>query len=102
MDNRMYDKYVSDPFERAELHMNPMMYEKIKNRYSGVAAATAYSRNHEYGVRSSFPASTPLAMAYIPFQQWEEPYSCEKALSAGTVFASLEMPFLAYGGNCCD
>ncbi len=98
----MFDKYVIDPFERAELHMNPMMYEKLKNRFSGVSAATAFSRSHESTPMTGFPAQTPLAMAYIPFQQWEEPYSCEKALSYGTAFASLDKPFLAYGGNRCD
>lgn len=41
-----------------------------------------------------FPAETPLAMAYVPFQQWEKPYDVETGLSRGTVFPSLDKPFI--------
>ncbi len=100
MDNRMFDKYVADPFERCELHMNPTMYERLKNRFSDVAdSATSWHGDNRNGL-SSFPAQTPLAMAYIPFQQWEEPYSDERALSSGTAFSGLDKPFSAYGGDC--
>lgn len=43
---------------------------------------------------SVFPASTPPAMAYVPFQQWETPYEAEVGLSRGTVFPSLDKPFI--------
>lgn len=36
----------------------------------------------------------PLAMAYVPMQPWEEPYPQEQALQAGTIFPSLDLPFL--------
>lgn len=45
------------------------------------------------GVTPPFPAQTPPAMAYVPFQQWEEPYAPNKALAAGTMFPSLDLPF---------
>lgn len=35
----------------------------------------------------------PLAMAYVPWQQWEEPYPCDMALLKGTIFPSLYLPF---------
>lgn len=38
-----------------------------------------------------------LAMAYVPIQNWEEMYSEEKALEVGTVFPSLNFPFLGKG-----
>lgn len=41
-----------------------------------------------------FPPHTPLAMAYVPFQSWEEPYDRETALARGTVFPSLDKPFI--------
>ncbi len=41
-----------------------------------------------------FPKKTPLAMAYIPFQQWETPYEAEVGLSRGTVFPGLDKPFI--------
>lgn len=41
-----------------------------------------------------FPAETPLAMAYVPFQTWEKPYDMAAGLSRGTVFPSLDKPFI--------
>lgn len=40
-----------------------------------------------------FPEHTPIAMAYVPFQQWEEPYPENKALEEGTIFPSLNLKF---------
>ena len=42
---------------------------------------------------SRFPDKTPLAMAYVPFQQWGEVYDDEDALSRGTLFPELDLPF---------
>lgn len=36
----------------------------------------------------------PIAMAYVPFQPWEETYEPEQAMEAGTIFPSLNLPFL--------
>ena len=41
-----------------------------------------------------FPAQLSLAMAYVPYQTWEEPMCAADALQAGTVFPSLAKPFL--------
>lgn len=41
-----------------------------------------------------FPKNTPVAMAYVPYQQWETPYEAEVALSRGTIFPSLDKPFI--------
>ena len=49
------------------------------------------------GNTSRFPKNTPLAMAYVPFQQWNEVYSEEEALPSGTLFPELTLPFM--GGN---
>lgn len=35
----------------------------------------------------------PLAMAYVPIQPWGDTYSPCKALSRGTLFPQLDMPF---------
>ncbi|MBE6935880.1 MAG: spore coat associated protein CotJA [Ruminococcaceae bacterium] len=37
---------------------------------------------------------TPLAMAYVPVQQWDAIYEAEKGLSRGTIFPALDLPFL--------
>ena len=36
----------------------------------------------------------PVAMAYVPMQPWEETYEPAKALQAGTIFPSLDLPLL--------
>ena len=40
----------------------------------------------------------PLAMVYSPCQAWRDAYTPEVALSRGTLFAELDLPF--EGGNC--
>lgn len=48
---------------------------------------------------SRFPKETPIAMAYVPFQEWEELYSDDEGLKNGTMFPSLNKPFLAWKGD---
>ena len=43
---------------------------------------------------SVFPREISVAMAYVPFQQWCDVYSCDKALCQGTVFPVLDLPFM--------
>lgn len=40
----------------------------------------------------------PLAIASLPMQCWKLTYMPEKALTIGTMFAELNMPFM--GGKC--
>lgn len=39
-----------------------------------------------------------VAMSYTPWQQWERTYEPSAALKRGTIFPSLDLPFL--GGGC--
>lgn len=48
--------------------------------------------------KGRFPENTPIAMAYVPYQSWEETYSENVALEKGTIFPSLDLPFLGRGG----
>ena len=41
--------------------------------------------------------SLPLAMAYVPWQQFTRTYDPNRALRAGTIFPELDKPFT---GNC--
>ncbi|MGN1157190.1 MAG: spore coat associated protein CotJA [Agathobacter sp.] len=44
----------------------------------------------------------PLAMAYVPWQQWEETFEPCNALLHGTLFPELALPFLGKrGAKCC-
>lgn len=48
--------------------------------------------------KGRFPEDTPLAMAYVPYQSWEETYAENTALAKGTIFPSLDLPFLGREG----
>lgn len=39
-----------------------------------------------------FPAYTPLAMAYVPYQNWGDTFSVEEAFNNGTLFCDLVFP----------
>ena len=47
--------------------------------------------------RSRFPAETPDAMAYVPFQQLGTTYPADRGLVYGTIFPELNKPFLGGG-----
>ncbi|MBQ8913468.1 MAG: spore coat associated protein CotJA [Lachnospiraceae bacterium] len=36
----------------------------------------------------------PVAMAYVPYQQWKDQYEDDVALQRGTIFPCLDKPFL--------
>lgn len=45
-------------------------------------------------VDSINPSLLALAMGFVPIQAWEEPYANDLALARGTIFPSLDKPFL--------
>ncbi|MFI3172818.1 MAG: spore coat associated protein CotJA [Eubacteriales bacterium] len=52
-----------------------------------------YSRNNDENL-----ADLPIAMAYVPWQKWENTFDTDKILSKGTLFPDLYKPFLGAGG----
>lgn len=40
------------------------------------------------------PRLLSLAMGFVPYQSWETPYANDVALARGTIFPSLDKPFL--------
>ena len=40
----------------------------------------------------------PIAMAYVPWQVWQDIYDAEKGFHRGTIFQELDKPFLGMGG----
>lgn len=48
--------------------------------------------------KGRFHENMPLAMAYVPYQSWEETYAENTALAKGTIFPSLDLPFLGREG----
>lgn len=49
--------------------------------------------------RDFFPEGTAIAMAYVPWQKWQDIYEPCKALEYGTIFQELNKPFLGKGGR---
>ena len=40
----------------------------------------------------------PVAMAYVPWQQWQQTYSLDQGFKRGTIFPDLDLTF--YMGRC--
>ena len=49
--------------------------------------------------RDFFPEETAIAMAYVPWQKWQNIYEPCKALECGTILQELDKPFLGRGGR---
>lgn len=54
--------------------------------------------DNKASMTSEFPRSTPLAMAYVPYQNWGEVYDDDTAIKRGTLFPDLDLPFGNGGG----
>lgn len=55
-----------------------------------------YPREQKNDAMRSFA----LAMAYVPWQQWNQTYDLKKAMCAGTIFPELDKRFLGKRGDC--
>ena len=49
-------------------------------------------QNSEFFI-SPFPKKTPVAMAYVPYQNARKLYSPEQGICTGTMFPELNKPF---------
>lgn len=43
-------------------------------------------------------SALPIAMAYVPWQEWRALYEVEKGFHRGTIFEELDKPFKGMGG----
>lgn len=67
--------------------------EAAVSRANAAVSATDHSCNCD-------PLSSlPLAMAYVPWQEWTSIYELEKGLQCGTIFKELNKPFRGTGGG---
>lgn len=58
-----------------------------------------YSNSSPHQSQQSM-SSKPLAMAYVPWQQFKTVYELNEALKYGTIFPELNLPFLGSKGGC--
>lgn len=49
-------------------------------------------------IRRDALENMPLAMAYVPWQKWQNIYDAEKGFCNGTIFQELNLPFQGTGG----
>ncbi len=75
------------------------MFSAERNANSRRAVSDSMPRPDYNSDMPQFPRSTPLAMAYVPFQNWGDTKSPEDALDCGTLFSDLVFPFERGGGN---
>ena len=81
--------------------MNLDLFDDVEGMILHEREASLSQMNMSYNGKnemSGFPKNTPLAMAYVPFQQWSDTYDDDKALARGTLFPELDLPF-SRGGD---
>ena len=61
------------------------------------SAATGNATGCPNSQAGQFEQQFPVAMAYVPWQQWQTTYSPERGLVQGTIFPDLDLKF-AFGG----
>lgn len=59
---------------------------------------TSYRQSVENVVKKDTISDMPLAMAYVPWQRWQNIYDAEKGFCNGTIFQDLNLPFYGTGG----
>ena len=78
----------------------------VNNDYN-VAPAESFAGGQYTGMNQMDCVSTepgcleqqyPVAMAYVPWQEWRSLYEVEKGFRCGTIFAELNLPFCWKGG----
>ncbi len=60
-------------------------FGKMPHHYHDIKPLEYSNRGCEY---------LPIAIAYVPFQTWGETFRPDVALSKGTIFKELDLPFL--------
>lgn len=58
-----------------------------------VCKVTPNTGCHKSDAMDQLGKDFPPVMAYVPWQQWKEPYPCEEGLKRGTIFADLDLKF---------
>ena len=74
---------------------------RMNNGMAPGSAPSPYSGNRNMNSccdRYDALEGMPLAMAYVPWQNWRKIYEPEKAFCRGTIFEELDKPFHGTGG----
>ncbi len=75
-----------------------MINRKPNYNYRGVPSPDmANTMPSSYMYTNEKVQELPIAMAYVPWQQWKDLYDTREAFKRGTLFKQLDLPF--YGGK---
>ncbi|MBP5431294.1 spore coat associated protein CotJA [Ruminococcus sp.] len=81
--------------------MNLDLFDNIEDMFfqerEKVSETVMSDSGNNTGSDQIFTKNVPLAMAYVPWQQWGETYGEDEALSRGTLFPQLDLPFTGGG-----
>lgn len=89
---------MQNQFERIQ-QMSGMQRNLLRDYPTAESVMTMTQESDVSTALSPFPEKTPPGMAYVPFQQWEEPYDADTAFPIGTIFPALDFPYRG-GGPC--
>ena len=68
-------------------------------RQRGNMQQSAMGRAHACGRDARQLSDLPVAMAYVPWQEWYGIFDLEKGFCCGTIFEELNKPFTGPGGR---
>ena len=91
MTNYRYN--TSDHMRRNTYGRQTMSPSSLYSVNSGSSCCEDKSENDELN-------GMPLAMAYVPWQEWRALYEVQKGFHRGTIFEELDKPFHGKGGCC--
>lgn len=91
----IYNRRVNNPHKKylkGEIYNLENMNYSLQEILKGTAKLNQVNYNSE-----KLNANKLIAICFVPMQEWEQLYDEDTAYSAGTIFPSLNKPFLGGG-----
>ncbi len=85
-------KKIERSFRMQNYYQRPPFRQPYKNQ--------DHTGKNICGAKENLKKEFPVAMAYVPWQRYMEPYPVCRAFIRGTIFEELDKPFLGKGGCC--
>lgn len=89
--------YRSNDYMRRNQYNRPMPASPVRIEPECPSRTNETSNGH---CTSDMLYGFPIAMAYVPWQEWRNLHPLEKSLCRGTIFEELDKPFSGAGGCC--
>lgn len=82
-----------DTFHKPNPAINPMRNQSMNTMMVDCACKTTSSNCYKEDSMNQLGSRFPLAMAYVPWQQWGDLYDIDCSLMHGTLFKDLDLEF---------